>query len=75
VRPTGIRARPGCRSTGDPRRAGSPGNFSAEASGSRGRRSGPVTGGKYLELLKEALPKLTRVAILLDPTFPGLADA
>ncbi len=34
---------------------------------------GPVTGGKYLELLKEAVPKLTRVAILLDPTFPGLA--
>jgi putative ABC transport system substrate-binding protein len=40
-----------------------------------GTTVGPVTGGKYLELLKEAFPKLTRVAILLDPTFPGLADA
>ena len=37
-----------------------------------GMTVGPVTGGKYLELLKEAVPKLTRVAILLDPTFPGL---
>ncbi len=37
-----------------------------------GTTVGPVTGGKYLELLKEAVPKLTRVAILLDPTFPGL---
>jgi putative ABC transport system substrate-binding protein len=35
----------------------------------------PLTGGKYLELLKEAIPKLTRVAILWDPTFPGLTDA
>ena len=40
-----------------------------------GTTVGPVTGGKYLELLKEAVPKLTRVAILLDPTFPGLAAA
>jgi putative ABC transport system substrate-binding protein len=40
-----------------------------------GTTVGPVTGGKYLELLKEALPKLRRVAILLDPTFPGLAAA
>ena len=40
-----------------------------------GTTVGPVTGGKYLELLKEAFPKLTRVAVLLDPTFPGLADA
>jgi len=37
-----------------------------------GTTVGQVTGGKYLELLKEAVPKLTRVAILLDPTFPGL---
>jgi ABC-type uncharacterized transport system substrate-binding protein len=35
----------------------------------------PLTGGKYLELLKGAIPKLTRVAILWDPTFPGLTDA
>ncbi len=35
----------------------------------------PLTGGKYLELLKEAIPKLARVAILWDPTFPGLTDA
>jgi putative ABC transport system substrate-binding protein len=28
-------------------------------------------GGKRLELLKEAVPKLARVAILYDPTFPG----
>jgi putative ABC transport system substrate-binding protein len=40
-----------------------------------GTTVGPVTGGKYLELLKEAFPKLTRVPILLDSTFPGLADA
>ena len=39
-----------------------------------GTSVGPVTGGKYLELLKEAVPKLTRVAILWDPTFPGFAD-
>jgi len=31
-----------------------------------------VTGGKYLELLKEAVPKLTRVAVMLDPAIPGL---
>jgi putative tryptophan/tyrosine transport system substrate-binding protein len=31
----------------------------------------PIAGGKYLELLREALPNLTRVAILSDPTFPG----
>jgi ABC-type uncharacterized transport system substrate-binding protein len=30
--------------------------------------------GKYLELLKQAVPKLARVAILWDPTFPGLAQ-
>jgi putative tryptophan/tyrosine transport system substrate-binding protein len=29
---------------------------------------------KYLELLKQAVPKLARVAILWDPTFPGLAQ-
>jgi putative tryptophan/tyrosine transport system substrate-binding protein len=40
-----------------------------------GTSTGPISGGKYLELLKEALPKLARVAILLDPTFPGLADS
>jgi ABC-type uncharacterized transport system substrate-binding protein len=32
----------------------------------------PVAAGKYLELLKEAVPRLTRVAVLWDPTFPGL---
>jgi putative ABC transport system substrate-binding protein len=32
---------------------------------------GPVRGGST-ELLKEAVPKLTRVSIKLDPTFPGL---
>jgi len=37
-----------------------------------GTTVGPVTDGNYLELLKEAVPKLTRVAILLDSTFPGL---
>jgi putative ABC transport system substrate-binding protein len=40
-----------------------------------GTSIGPITGGKYLDLLKEALPKLARVAILLDPTFPGLSDS
>ena len=28
-------------------------------------------GGKRLELLKEAVPKITRVAVLYDPTNPG----
>jgi putative tryptophan/tyrosine transport system substrate-binding protein len=32
----------------------------------------PVAAGKYFELLKEAVPRLTRVAMLWDPTFPGL---
>lgn len=32
----------------------------------------PVVLGKYLELLKEAVPKLARVAVLLDSGFPGL---
>jgi ABC-type uncharacterized transport system substrate-binding protein len=40
-----------------------------------GTTVGPVTGGKYLELLKEAVPKLTRVVILVDPTFPGFTAA
>ena len=30
-----------------------------------------VLGGKRLELLKEAVPKLVRVAVLYDPAFPG----
>ena len=29
-------------------------------------------GGKRLELLKEAVPKVTRVAVLYDPTIPGM---
>ncbi len=33
----------------------------------------PALGGKRLELLKEAMPKLTRVAVLYDPGFPGIA--
>ena len=37
-----------------------------------GTTVGPVTGGKYLELLKEAVSKLTCVSIMLGPTFPGL---
>jgi hypothetical protein len=39
-----------------------------------GTSVGPVTGGKYLELLKGAVPRLTRVALLWDPTFPGFAN-
>ena len=31
---------------------------------------GPELGGKRLELLKEAVPKLARVAVLYDPTIP-----
>jgi ABC-type uncharacterized transport system substrate-binding protein len=31
----------------------------------------PIAGGKYLELLREALPNVARVGILSDPTFPG----
>ena len=33
--------------------------------------SGPL-GGKRLELLKEAIPKLSRVAVLYDPAFRAL---
>jgi putative ABC transport system substrate-binding protein len=36
-----------------------------------GTTVGAITGGKYLELLKEAIPKLTRVAFLSDFTFPS----
>ncbi len=32
---------------------------------------GPKLGGKRLELLKEAVPKVARVAVLYDPTIPG----
>jgi putative ABC transport system substrate-binding protein len=32
----------------------------------------PVAAGKYFELLKETVPRLTRVGLLWDPTFPGL---
>ena len=34
---------------------------------------GTELGGKRLELLKEAVPKLARVAVLYDPTTPGTA--
>ena len=33
----------------------------------------PELGGKRLELLKEAVPKLARVAVLYDPASPGRA--
>jgi putative ABC transport system substrate-binding protein len=32
--------------------------------------AGPEIAGKYLQLLKEAVPKLSRVAVLLDPAYP-----
>jgi putative tryptophan/tyrosine transport system substrate-binding protein len=32
---------------------------------------GPELGGKRLELFKEAVPKLARVAVLYDPATPG----
>ena len=32
-------------------------------------------GGKRLELLKEAVPKLARVAVLYDPAFPSTSNA
>jgi len=34
----------------------------------------PFVASKYLETLKQAVPKLARVAILWDPTFPGLQN-
>ena len=33
--------------------------------------AGPEIGGKYLELLKEAVPKVSRVAVLMRPEHPG----
>ena len=33
--------------------------------------AGPEIAGKHLELLKEAIPKLSRVAVLLDPANPA----
>jgi putative ABC transport system substrate-binding protein len=35
----------------------------------------PVLGGKRLELLKEVIPGITRVAVLWNPTNPGSPDA
>jgi hypothetical protein len=35
------------------------------------RRPGRQLGGKRLELLKESIPKLSRVAFLFDPTGPS----
>jgi ABC-type uncharacterized transport system substrate-binding protein len=32
----------------------------------------PFAASKYLEMLKQAVPRLARVAMLWDPTFPGL---
>ena len=34
----------------------------------------PLAAAKYLEMLKQAVPKLARVAILWDPSFPGLSE-
>ncbi|HEU4342398.1 MAG TPA: ABC transporter substrate binding protein, partial [Candidatus Binatia bacterium] len=34
---------------------------------------GRELGGKRLELLKEAVPKVARVAVLYDPAIPGIA--
>jgi putative ABC transport system substrate-binding protein len=34
---------------------------------------GPELGGKRLELLKESVPKLARIAVLYDPSAPGSA--
>jgi ABC-type uncharacterized transport system substrate-binding protein len=33
----------------------------------------PEFGGKQVELLKQAVPQVSRVAVLWDPTFPGFA--
>ena len=59
----------------DPTQAGLVASLARPGANVTGTTVAPVTGGKYLELLKEAVPKLGRVAILFDPTFPGLADA
>src|SRR5215510_14006734 len=55
-----------------PEQAGFVANLAHPGGNITGTTVGPVTGGKYLELLKEAVPKLRRVSIMLDPTFPGL---
>ena len=34
--------------------------------------SGAILGVRALELLKEAVPKLARVAVLYDPAIPGI---
>ena len=56
-----------------PERAGLVASLAHPGGNVTGTTVGPLTGGKYLELLKEAVPKLARVAILLDSSFPGLA--
>ena len=58
-----------------PVRAGLVASLARPGGNVTGTTVAPLTGGKYFELLKEAIPKLARVSILWDPTFPGLTDA
>ena len=58
----------------DPVQAGLVASLARPGGNVTGTTVGPVAGGKYLELLKEALPKLARVTILLDLTSPGLTE-
>jgi putative ABC transport system substrate-binding protein len=59
----------------DPVRAGFVESLARPGGNVTGRTGlGRELGGKRLELLKEAVPKLSRVAVLYDPATPGLHE-
>jgi putative ABC transport system substrate-binding protein len=58
----------------DPEQAGLVASLARPGGNITGTTVGHVNGGKYLELLKEAVPNLTRVALLFDPTARGFTE-